>query len=92
MLCTACGACAIACPFGTIYTNLIPFVTSTCDLCKGRLQEGRKPLCVTTCPFEALDYKEVALDKDLVEVFEDIVVKVSDGVLWEPFLKEEQKA
>jgi len=28
---------------------------------------------------------------DFVEVFEDIVVKVSGGVLWEPFLREEEK-
>jgi hypothetical protein len=28
----------------------------------------------------------------LVEVFEDIVVKVSGGVLWEPFLREKEKA
>ena len=34
MLCTGCGSCAIACPFGTIYTELIPFVSSVCDLCK----------------------------------------------------------
>ena len=90
MLCTGCGTCAIACPFGTIYTDLIPFPSSVCDVCKGRLEPGEKPLCVRTCKNGSIDYKEVDAkkDKDLVEVFEDIVVKVAGGVLWEPFLRE----
>ena len=94
MLCTGCGTCAIACPFGTIYTDLIPFPSSVCDVCRGRLDKGEKPLCVTTCEDGSIDYKEIDVkkDKDLVEVFEDIVVKVAGGVLWEPFLREKEKA
>ena len=94
MLCTGCGSCAIACPFGTIYTDLIPYPSSVCDVCKGRLQPGEKPLCVTTCKDGSIDYREVNVEKeeDLVEVFEDIVVRVTGGVLWEPFLREKEKA
>lgn len=90
MLCTGCGSCAIACPFGTIYTDLIPFPSSVCDRSKGRLKEGEKPLCVMTCEDGSLDYREVDLDKegDMTEVFEDIVVKVTGGSTWEPFLKD----
>ena len=93
MLCTGCGTCAIACPFGTIYTDLIPYPSSVCDLSKGRLKKGEKPLCVTTCKDTSIDYKEVDVEKkgDLVEVFEDIVVKVAGGQLWEPFLREQEK-
>jgi Fe-S-cluster-containing dehydrogenase component len=93
MLCTGCGTCAIACPFGTIYTDLIPFPSSVCDVCKGRLQPGEKPLCVNTCQDKSIDYREVDLEKeaDLVEVFDDIVVKVAGGQLWEPFLRKEEK-
>ena len=93
MLCTGCGTCAIACPFGTIYTDLIPFPSSICDVCKGRLGEGEKPLCVNTCENASLDYGEVDLEKegDLVEVFEGIVVKVAGGSLWEPLLRDKAK-
>ncbi len=87
MLCTGCGTCAIACPFGTIYTDLIPFPSSVCDVCRGRLAGGEKPLCVQTSD-GSIDYKEVTVEGDLVEVFEDIVVNVPAGTLWQPFLRE----
>ena len=94
MLCTGCGTCAIACPFGTIYDDLIPFVSSSCDVCKDRLAPGEKPLCVSTCQDRSIDYREVDLKKetDLSEVLDSVVVKVTGGTLWEPFLRENKKA
>jgi hypothetical protein len=58
------------------------------------LKPDEKPLCVRTCQDGSIEYREadVEAEGDLVEVFEDIVVRVSGGVLWEPFLREEEKA
>ena len=90
MLCTGCGTCSIACPFGTICNDLILFATSNCDVCRNRLATDEKPLCVSTCSDASLDYKEVDVGKqtDLIEILDGVVVKVSGGTLWEPFLKE----
>ena len=93
MLCTGCGTCAIACPFGTIYTDLIPFPSSVCDRCKGRLGNNGKPLCVNTCTDGSIDYRQVGPDEpDAVELFDDIVFKVAGGTTWEPFLRQKQEA
>jgi Fe-S-cluster-containing dehydrogenase component len=87
MLCTGCGTCSIACPFGTVLNDLILFPSSVCDLCKGRLSSGEKPLCVRTGG-GAIEYADVKPSKqnNMIEVFEDIVVRVKGGQLWEPFL------
>jgi Fe-S-cluster-containing dehydrogenase component len=90
MLCTGCGTCAMACPFGTIYTDLIPFPSSVCDVCRGRLEPGEKPLCVRTCGDGSIDYADVTVEGDLREVFEDVVVRVAGGVLWDPFVRQTQ--
>ncbi|UCG48698.1 MAG: 4Fe-4S binding protein [Phycisphaerales bacterium] len=88
MLCTGCGTCAIACPFGTIYTDLIPFPSSVCDRCEGRLAPEEKPLCVNTAGDGSIEYGQVSVEGDLVEVFEGIIVRVNGGTTWEPFLRD----
>jgi len=36
MRCIGCRSCAHACPFGTIYAELLPYQLSGCDLCFDR--------------------------------------------------------
>jgi Fe-S-cluster-containing dehydrogenase component len=92
MLCTGCGSCSIACPFGTIFSDLIIFPSSVCDLCKGRLKANEKPLCVRTGN-GSVEYANVesANQTDMIEVFDDIVVRVKGGQLWEPFWGEKER-
>jgi Fe-S-cluster-containing dehydrogenase component len=82
----------MACPFGTIYPDLIPFPSSVCDVCRGRLAPGEKPLCVRTCQDGSIDYREAKAEGDMVEVFDDIVVKVAGGATWQPFMRETKEA
>ena len=55
--CVSCKMCAHACPFGTIYTDMLTFYTSNCDACLGR--NKAEPLCVATCRHGALEYRLV---------------------------------
>jgi Fe-S-cluster-containing dehydrogenase component len=63
MRCISCKSCAHACPFGTIYTELLPYMLSVCDYCCDRAGK-EAPLCVRTCPYGVLDYREVSEDPD----------------------------
>lgn len=64
MRCVGCKSCTLACPFGTIIPDVIPYRVSTCDFCIGRLKEDEVPLCVSTCPSGALRYGEYEPDEE----------------------------
>jgi len=57
MRCTSCKSCVIACPFGTIFADFIPYLDSRCDYCIG--VSGKLPKCITSCPERAIEIKEV---------------------------------
>lgn len=62
MRCTSCKSCSIACPFGVILPELIPYLNSQCDFCLNQIQE--LPVCVKTCPKNALEFKEIKEDPE----------------------------
>lgn len=54
--CIACGNCVLACPFGVPELYLDRQIMMKCDMCYDRTSIGKKPMCATVCPSQALFY------------------------------------
>jgi len=54
--CVACSNCVLACPFGvpTVLVEIEQMMK--CDLCLDRTSVGKRPMCATVCPSQALAY------------------------------------
>ncbi len=52
--CIACGNCVLACPFGVPEVYVDRQVMMKCDMCYDRTSVGKKPMCATVCPSQAL--------------------------------------
>jgi Fe-S-cluster-containing dehydrogenase component len=54
--CIACSNCVLACPFGIpkMMTELEQMMK--CDMCYDRTSAGKRPMCATVCPSQALAY------------------------------------
>jgi Fe-S-cluster-containing dehydrogenase component len=52
--CLACGNCAMSCPFGVPKINIEQQLMKKCDMCYDRSSVGKKPMCATVCPSQAL--------------------------------------
>jgi Fe-S-cluster-containing dehydrogenase component len=52
--CIACGNCVMACPFGVPEVYAERQVMMKCDMCYDRSSNGKKPMCATVCPSQAL--------------------------------------
>jgi Fe-S-cluster-containing hydrogenase component 2 len=67
--CVSCHCCAHACPFGTIYPDMLPFYETPCDYCIGT---GKKtPPCVASCEKKGIEFREVDPDEEDVEIIDD---------------------
>ncbi|NOZ64765.1 MAG: ferredoxin [Caldiserica bacterium] len=76
-LCIACYTCMAACPFGTIFRETTPYLTSRCDFCIDR-SNGEKPVCVETCTYGALDWREgeEEEEKEIFQIGERLLVHI----------------
>jgi Fe-S-cluster-containing dehydrogenase component len=52
--CIACSNCVLACPFGVPKMQTEINLMMKCDMCYDRTSEGKKPMCATVCPSQAL--------------------------------------
>lgn len=57
--CIGCSNCVIACPFGVPkYFGEIDQMMK-CDLCYDRTSAGKKPMCATVCPSQAIAFAPI---------------------------------
>ncbi len=61
--CTACMACAKACPYGAPQFNEVKKKMNKCDGCIDRIARGGQPVCVESCTQRALDFGEIDMLK-----------------------------
>jgi Fe-S-cluster-containing dehydrogenase component len=54
--CVACSNCVLACPFGVPNVLVQIEQMMKCDLCFDRTSAGKRPMCATVCPSQALSY------------------------------------
>ena len=54
--CIGCQNCVVACPFGVPKYKADFDQMMKCDMCYDRTSVGKRPMCATVCPSEALYY------------------------------------
>ena len=52
--CIACNNCVLACPFGIPKMQTEMHLMMKCDMCYDRTSVGKKPMCASVCPSQAL--------------------------------------
>ncbi len=65
--CIGCRDCLEACPFGAMQFNDTNETAIKCDLCIGRLEDNKKPACMSICPTGCIRFRE---KKSIAAVFE----------------------
>jgi len=67
--CVSCKLCVHACPFGTIYPDMVGFYVTPCDHCLGGGEA--EPPCVRSCSRGALSYREVDPDEPRLHILDE---------------------
>jgi ferredoxin len=85
MRCVSCKSCSLACPFGTIYMELLPFYSMSYEAAidvvvgaalaaiegGGQTESRLKPL--PPCRCDALEYREIAPDEKNIHIIDDFL-------------------
>jgi Fe-S-cluster-containing dehydrogenase component len=64
--CIGCTNCVFACPFGVPKYEVAINQMLKCDMCYDRTSVGKRPMCATVCPSQALFYgtpEEIAANR-----------------------------
>lgn len=67
--CVSCKLCVHACPFGTIYPDMVGFYETPCNFCLGPNDE--EPPCARSCSRGALAYREVDPEEPRLHIIDD---------------------
>jgi Fe-S-cluster-containing dehydrogenase component len=81
--CIACGNCVIACPFGVPEVYEDRQIMMKCDMCYDRTSVGKKPMCATVCPSQALFFRDARADRPAsadVQAGQPISIRPSDDL------------
>ena len=54
--CIGCSNCVLACPFGVPKYDGYVDQMMKCDMCYDRTSIGKRPMCATVCPSQALSF------------------------------------
>ena len=54
--CIGCSNCVLACPFGVPRYQAAMDQMMKCDMCYDRTSVGKRPMCATVCPSQALTF------------------------------------
>lgn len=86
--CIGCSNCVFACPFGVPKYNVVIDQMMKCDMCYDRTSIGKKPMCATVCPSQALFYgtpEELAEQRNGTPIHEfkfgNTIVKTKVGLM-----------